>query len=433
MPVTRALRVGAMAAVLGISGLFARPGAPLAAEVQCGFASYSSTAAADGVRVVLGSGGLAPVDPDVEGPTASAHADSLGNQSAVAAGVFSEAAVGNLPFLTGLDFSQAPVLATTNYPAQPTAGRDVPGLSLRATSSETGSSASAQVGPATGDQAGATRARTVASAGCSGDSRVAAEASSEAEGISVAGLVRVAAVRSSSAVSVGADGNPGLTSSLVVEGLSVAGQQVAVTDAGLVVGPATVPPVGVAAADAVFESAGVTVRYLAPITDADGHGRLAPGLAITVSRRIEGVGTGAASVTVVLGRAYARAEAAGPGDQPTGTGAVPFGPEGGGGAAVAPADEVPGTTGDLTVEESGALGTAQQTTGGASLGPAASAGPRVGGAAPGGPRPTSAGRATAALVGRSVAAVYPAISLGVAVLGLAVVAFRAVGVRVRWR
>jgi hypothetical protein len=428
-------RLGAVAAVLGLSASLVGGAASSAAEAPCsGYRSWSATAAADGVRALVGPAGLAPFEfADGEGPSAAAHADSLGNQSAVAAGVYSDAAVSNLPFVTGVDFSQVPVLVMASYPAQPTAARDLPGLVLRASSDGAGSSASAQLGPPTGEQAGVARLDTSASAGCASDGKVAAEAALHVEGISVAGVVHVAGLRSSATASTGSDGSPRLGSQLVVEGLSVAGQQVAVTDAGLVAGPARAVLPGTGPASPVLEAGGVTLRYLTPVTDADGRGRLAPGLAITVKRRIEGVGTGPASLTVVLGRAYARVESAeAPGadrsDGNTGratvdTGATTLGER--------TPDQAAGLSGDFAAE-------------GPQSSPSAAAERRLAPQVPGGGVPDSgadfvgssatAGQAgSASLVGRSVASVYPAIGVGAVALVLAALAFRAAGVRVRWR
>lgn len=436
VPVSRTTRILATTALATATTLFGGVGSLSSAPTACSsYGSYSASASADGVRVLLGPAGLLPFDTaDGEGPAASAHADSLGSRSAYAAGVYSDAAIANLPFVTGIDFAQVPVLVMASHPAQPSSSRDLPGLSLQASSTETSSTASATLGPSNGDGGGTGRVRTNAGAGCGDDGTIAATAVFEAEGLAVAGIVRVGSLRSSVSASVGSQGRPELKSDLAVKGLSVAGQEVAVTGDGLVVGPAGAPLSGGETLEAL-EAAGVSVRYLAPVTDADGRGRLAAGLEITLRHRIEGIGTGPASVTVVLGRAYARVDAAGAGgDLATGAG-TPSAGDGGaevGSGGAETSFEFNGTPLDADAAERNPAGAVATELGRAVVPTSPVSGVSTGGAAAAGLQQEAAA-APRVLLGRSIAAVYPAIGLAAVALTLAVVAFHVVGVRVRWR
>jgi hypothetical protein len=203
-------------------------------------------------------------------------------------------------------------------------------------------------------------------------------------------------------------------------GMTVAGQQVALTDKGLVVGDSATPLADSPLAKPL-DDAGITVRYVSATKDADGKGTVAPGLQVTLRQGVQGVGTGPPSATYTFGRAHARAAAAsgeitavspvaGGGSPPAGAATAP----GGGSAAASPTGVGAGSTG---------------------TGPGPVAGLAPSALSPGAPAP---GPAAAALPGlrianASAASVYPALVGGAIVLAAAFALFRTLGVRLRWR
>jgi hypothetical protein len=101
-------------------------------------------------------------------------------------------------------------------------------------------------------------------------------------------------------------GDPDRQSSLVVNGVTIAGQAVGFTDAGFVTpgGATPLPP-----SDPLLKalsSAGVAVSYLQPETTPTGM--VAPGLRIVTTQEIPGAGR-TATVSLTLGRAQAFAQA----------------------------------------------------------------------------------------------------------------------------
>jgi hypothetical protein len=150
------------------------------------------------------------------------------------------------------------------------------------------------------------------------------------------------------------------------QGLSAAGQSVPLPN-----------PLG-----DVLASQGITLRYLAAATDADGRGVTAPGLLISVTAPLntlpaEPLGTGPSTVTYTFGRSTARATGglivAAPGTTTrttTRAGTSPTTPTGPPGTAPGPADTngqaaAPTGSGTVTGDLSGGL-TAPPATGGES-------------------------------------------------------------------
>jgi hypothetical protein len=186
--------------------------------------------------------------------------------------------------------------------------------------------------------------------------------------------------------------------------------------------PATDNPLAKALTDA-----GITVTYVAASKDPDGKGIVGPGLAVTVARRVEGVGTGPSSVTYTFGRSYARAT----GEGPTGD-AAPTAPD----AAATPTD-----TGSAPLPAS----TAGAPTAGPSApsaGPAATDAPSspqeptasapVASSSPGATGSQDVVAARTRLANASAASIYPVLVFGAVLLAASFALFKMLGVKLRW-
>jgi hypothetical protein len=174
---------------------------------------------------------------------------------------------------------------------------------LVARSTESTSEASARSGSAE-DAAKALLTEATATVQA-GPEQIVAEASNRVEALTV-GPLSIASTFSSARVVGKPTGDPDRQSSLVVNGVIIAGQPVGFTDAGFVTpgGATPLPP-----SDPLLKalsSAGVAVSYLQPETTPTGV--VAPGLRIVTTQEIPGAGR-TATVSLTLGRAAANAQA----------------------------------------------------------------------------------------------------------------------------
>lgn len=388
------------------------------ATAQTGCVEYGAVAAADGVRTLASAPGSSPTDVDGQGPAAQAEADSVAGSRGFAGVPFSNAAAGNAG-AGGVDATQVPVFAISEFPSRPSASSSTPAASVESKSEERASNAKASAGGPGDEQAAAGRAAATASASCADDGTIKAVAESVAQMIDVEGVLRIAFVRSTATATVTPSGERTLDGTLSVEGVTVAGQSVGVNDKGIVVGSA---PTALPADNPLVQAlddAGIAVRTIGVVEDDKDGDVVAPSLEITVTRAISGVGTGPVTSTYTFGRAYARATGT-PGDAvvsdivPVDAGTAPdaLGPD----AVAAPSV---GDSGSAALGPSGGdLAPGASPSGGASAAPS--------GGAPGVLVPTQR------IATASTASVYPAMALGALVLAAAGVVFRFLGVRLRW-
>jgi hypothetical protein len=304
---SRFRRARRIAGVVGIASLTVPGMSPAGAQSL----RYQASAAADGARLSVTVPGATVVDQVIDGggPTAQAEVNSLGGSSALAAQPYpGELAIigpGLGASLIGAPQPPAyPFVAASRHPSAPEQSVEPnPGYSLVARSAESTSEASARSGPAD-DTAKALLTEATATVKASPE-QIVAEASNRVEALTV-GPLSIGSVLSSARVVGQPTGEPARQSSLVVNGVTIAGQAVGFTDAGFVSpgGATPLPP-----SDPLLKalsSAGVVVSYLQP--ESTSTGVVAPGLRIATTQEIPGAGR-TATVSLTLGRAQAFAQA----------------------------------------------------------------------------------------------------------------------------
>ena len=296
-----------MAGIVGIATLTAPGMSPAGAQSM----RYQASAAADGARLSITVPGATVVDQIIDGggPTAQAAIDSLGGSSALAAQPYpGELAIigpGLGASLIGAPQPPAyPFVAASRHPSTPEQSVEPnPGYSLVARSTESASEASARSGSAD-ETAKAFLTQATASVEA-GPEQIVAEASNRVEALTV-GPLSIASAVSSARVVGKPTGEPERQSSLVVNGIAIAGQAVGFTEAGFVTpGGATPLP----SSDPLLQalsSAGVAVTYLHP--EATPTGVVAPGVRIDTTQEVPGAGR-TATISLTLGRASANAQA----------------------------------------------------------------------------------------------------------------------------
>jgi hypothetical protein len=273
-----------------------------------GCGEFSALGSAVGVATFQSAPGLLLTDGDASMPGAQAALDSLTGASSWAGAPFSSAGAGNVG-LAGVDANQVPVFAVSSYPSNPDEHQSTPTGTVEAKSGPQSSTARVASGGAPSDSASAGRIMASADAACDTSKGLLAAANNSAEMIGINGVVRIASVTSDATVKIDKDGHSTLVGTMSVEGMTILGQPAAITDKGVVIGGSAVPlpdnPLLQALSDA-----GITLRYLSAVKNAKEGDVLAPGLEISVSKGVQGAGTGPATTTYEFGRAHARATTA---------------------------------------------------------------------------------------------------------------------------
>ena len=399
-----AVGVAAMAVLLG--------GGPAAAA---GSPGYLGVAAADGVRVGVVVEHFLVVSNvvDVGGPAAQALVNGFGDSTAYAAYPYPGEIVLTAHGLSQGAAPEYPLIAQSSNPTRPTGEVSQGPYDLKATSRDEASTAvataSAEGGPVV---AGHTRS-TASTVHDPVSGAVTSESESTVEGLSFAGVLRFGRVHSRVRV-VGRPGaKPVRTSDTQVADVTVAGQQVALTDKGLVLAGTTVPLPADSTANAALAAAGITVHYLAAYSA--GPTAVAPGVAVSVVQDVPGAGRTTVTYTVGQASATARPGAlAVTGDllPVIGTAArpqLPLQPAAGGGA-------VPPATGTLPATDVSPVAPA----------PAAAPAPATA------PVDASAFRGVGLSTGPSSASLYAVVALGAVVMAGAAQLFRVLAVRLAW-
>jgi hypothetical protein len=377
--------------------------------------SWAATASADGVRVQVVVNDFLVVSNivDAGGPSAQAVVDAFGDSRGYAAYPYPGDIV-----LTAHGLSQGaapkyPLIAQSD-PAQPRSDVSDGPYELHAQSTDDTSTAVAQAAADGGTVVlGTTRSSAAASHNVS-TGEVTADAESTVEGVSIAGVLSVGQVHSHAQMSAVAGAAAQSTSDTEAADVTVGGQQVGLTDKGLVLAGTSTPLPPDSTANALLSAAGITVHYLAPSRTASST--VAPGFSVAVQQDVPGVGL--TTVSYVFGQAVASAQATGAVASVGSTAAVtPAGSTAA--AAAAPASEGSniGSTPTLSVPSTGAVGTQ-----------GIPASPRVAAGAPA----SFGSYALAGSTGFSSASFYVVIAAGAIVMLAAAQLFRILAVKLAW-
>jgi hypothetical protein len=349
-------RAFALLAVLGfvVAVPLAAVAAPIRAVSDAPTAkSWSAVAAADGVRVAVEVKDFLVVSNvvDAGGPSAQSVVNAFGDSKAYAAFPYPGEIV-----LTAHGLSQG---AAPKYPliAQSDATQPKSDVSngpyhLHAESADDSSSAYGQAAAGGGQLTVGTARSAAASAHDPKTGGVTADAETTTEGVSIAGVLSISRVHSHAQM-VSTPGKPAQrTSDTEVGDITVGGQQVGLTDKGLVLPGTTVPLPPDSTANALLSAAGITVHYLAAAQTPTST--VAPGLSVSLVQDVPGVGQ--STVTYVFGQAVATAQATGAastsGSTVTGLGGSTVG---GASAPAAPRSTPGGTAGSALPGNSGSI------------------------------------------------------------------------------
>lgn len=408
-------RAAAAAGAVGLAVL-AMPTWP--ATAATGPPGFLGVAAADGMRVGVNIDHFVVVSDvvDAGGPAAQAVVNGFGDSKAYAAYPYPGEIV-----LTARGLSQGaapeyPLIADSSNPTRPTGSVSQGPYDLKATSTDDASNA---VATATADGGAVVAGRTRSTASVRRDpasGAVTADAETTLEGLSFGGVLSLSRVHSHVHV-IGRPGAAALRSTETQFGdVTVSGQQVGLTDKGLVLPGTTVPLPPDSTANAVLTAAGITVHYLAGY--GQGSTAVAPGVAVSVLQDVPGVGR--TTVTYTVGQVSATAR---PGVlATTGTVLPPLGtpdrpdlpltsgPAGAPGSAGSPA----------TVDLGGAPAPA---TAPAAAAPAAAAET---------PQTAPSYRAAGLSTGPSSVSLYAVVAIGAVVMAGAAQLFRVLAVRLAW-
>lgn len=277
-------------------------GRPVGAQTEGSFI-YDAVAGSSAVRVGVGIDNFLLISQlvDVGGATAQSMLDAVGNSDAYAAYPYpGEVAASKSP----------PFIAHSSSPTQPDAKADAWGVyTLVAHSEPEASSATAHGGIKNGDQ---TAGRSEAASSVAHDAdhvSVVAEAHATAEALNFGEVLRIGRVYSQAQVTAIAGEQPEPVSKLEVADMTVAGQRVVLTPAGLSLPGSTVPLDQGSPVLKVLADNDLDVRYLAP--ELEPGSVVSAGVAITAKRDVPGVGK--AIVTYTLGRSSAAARIEGSG------------------------------------------------------------------------------------------------------------------------
>jgi len=279
---------------------------PAAAEGNCeNVTQYSALASATGGRTVVVAPDTTLVsEADAGLPAAQAVIDSILGSKGFAGAPYSAAAADNAG-AAGADSGEIPVFAIAQHPTTPSASKPLPGGGLEATSTADSASGKAALGASSEGAGGVGAVTNSAKATCASDTTIDAVADSVATGVEIAGVLRIGSVRSHAAVTLTPSGEKKLVGTVDIEGATVGGQAVSITDKGVVLAgsPSALPADPVTPA---LEAAGIKITYVKAVSDESQGQVLAPTLEITVSGDASGAAAGK-STTYSFGRAFARA------------------------------------------------------------------------------------------------------------------------------
>ncbi len=374
---------------------------------------WSGSAAADGVRTGVVVNGFLFVDNivDAGGPTAQASAGSFTGSRALAAYPYPGEIVMTAHGQTSGAAPDYPLVAQSNNGGPSHSETHQGPYDVRADSTD---DTSAALASASGDGGSATAGTTRAQARVVHDPKtgsVTSTAESTVEGFSVAGVFSIGRMHSYAQMSSPAAAHKP-SSDTEFGDVRIGGQEVGVTDRGLVLPGTDVPLPPDSTANALLSSAGVTVHYLSGSTSPTSV--VAPGLSVSVVQDVPTVGE--TTVSYVLGQASVSAQTPAP---ITGL----SGPIGAGAGRAAAAPPAGGTS--TNPASTGASAPTPDVTGSAVNNAPA---PQTA------PAPTSAGAPyqLAANTGPSSESLYLVVAAGAVVAVAAAQLFRILAVKLAW-
>ncbi|MDP9181174.1 MAG: hypothetical protein M3P04_00175 [Actinomycetota bacterium] len=256
--------------------------------------SYRALSTATAVTAQVSNPDQFPLGATLEGSgqTAQAVIDQIGTSTGFASFPYPGQFVLGVPGLVaGAGGPSLPVdypLYVSSDPLHPKAQADGPGYSLRASSATGATTADATGGAAYGDTFASGRGTAHASSEVTATHDVVAEASTVVDSITVTGVLHIGRVSSSVTVTRSATGALRRMSHLDVEGASVGGQAISISD-GEVVVTGTRQPLPDSPAGDLLATAGVTVAITEPVDDPDG--RTGGAIVITVVNTNDAAGT----------------------------------------------------------------------------------------------------------------------------------------------
>lgn len=385
--------------------------APLRSASDTAPRSWAAIAAADGVRVAVVVNDFLVVSNvvDAGGPSTQAIVNAFGDSRGYAAFPYPGEIV-----LTAHGLSQGaapkyPLIAQSD-PTQPKTDVGTGPYHLHAESADDRAGADAKTNVGNGSVATGLTHATATAVHDPQTAAVTADAESDVEGVSVAGVLSIGRVHSHARMVSGPGKPVERTSDTELADVTVSGQQVGVTDRGLVLAGTDVPLPKDSTANSALSAAGITVHYLDAVKTPTST--VAPGLAVDVEQEVPGVGQ--TTVSYVFGQAAVTAQANGASSStglptPTLAGAPGSGPAPG-----------PGTTDTAQIADTPPTGA---TTGAAPETPPVTAGT---------PRQDRGAYALATQSGPSSESLYVVIAAGAVVMVAAAQLFRILAVRLAW-
>jgi len=270
--------------------------------------SWSAQAAADGTRIEVVVNDFLVVSNivDAGGPATQAVVNAFGDSRAYAAYPYP----GEIALTAhGLSQGAAPPypLIAQSDPTQPKTDVAAGPYELHARSTDDTSSALAKASGGGGDVAIGTTQSSASAVHDTKTGAVSAVADTTAEGISVAGVLSIGRVHSHAQMAATLGAPATRSSDTEAADVNVGGQQVGLTDKGLVLAGTDIPLPPDSTANALLSSAGIAVHYLAPSTTPTST--VAPGFAVSTQQNVPGVGD--TTVTYVFGQAVASAQVTG--------------------------------------------------------------------------------------------------------------------------
>ena len=287
-------------------------GAEASLDCDSAYDVYSAVSAAAGMQVTTKPGAALPVDEGDGGlPTAQSHVGSLSGSQAFAGAPYSEAAAGNLGVVGGqigvpLTPNDVPVFSVSKYPTDPHDEKSTPGAAITTSAARQSARAEVVGGVPSAGVASTGRTDVTSTTSCDSGAVMHTVGDNDIDTVTVASVLRIAHVRSHAEAKLGPEGDPKLDGSMQVDGVSVLGQAVGITDQGLVAAGTTVPLPDSSPLVGALGTAGISMRYIAAAKDPKQGSVVAPGLEITVTRDVGSVaGAGKTVTTLTLGQAVA--------------------------------------------------------------------------------------------------------------------------------
>jgi hypothetical protein len=283
-------------------------------EAPAGPTSYEAVASAEGVRVSFGAPGFAAVETFVDGggPISQAAIDGLGNSRAFASlpypGDLAISGPGLVAGLVGLPSPPSyPFYVSSSYPTNPEEKLAQPGYELAARSTESSAEGSTTTGGGSSDSAVASTVTKAVTSREATSGMVSAEATGSVDIINVGGVLRIGQVEARAKVTRVPGGEPTREASFVVNGMTIAGQTVGISDKGFTFAGTHTPIPRENPLLAVLAQSKITVQSLSRVDNPDGV--VSPGLVIRQEQATPGGPT--MVIHYVIGRMAASATVSG--------------------------------------------------------------------------------------------------------------------------